>query len=106
MTRIPAKDYRERAKAVLEQLLMVMKAITDSEKWSEPTEKKMESLIDEFHHILNWAVDGARQMGLPAVAYPGPLTEDEMCFVESRLLQNTIVIKNDKGPGVVIQSCE
>ena len=106
MIREPAKRYRERARVIIERLLIVMQAIAGPEKWKEPTEEAMEVFIDEFHHILNWAVDGARQMRLPAVAFSGLLTEEQMCFIESRLLRNITIITTDKGPGVVIQSCE
>lgn len=94
-SRKPAENYRKRARAVLERMLMEMKAITEPEKWRELTEKKMEGLIDEFHHILNWAGDGARQIGLPAVYFPGQLTEEEMRFVESRFLRDVTIVGFD-----------
>ena len=86
-SREPAKNYRKRARAVLERMLVHMKALADPKNWREPTEEEMENFIDNFHHILNWAVDGARRLGFPVGYYSGQLTEKEMRFVESRFLR-------------------
>ena len=96
-SRKPAKNYRKRARAVIERMWMQAHAFAGTEKWRELTEKGMEVFIDDFHRILNWASHSARKIGLPAMYFPGPLTEEEMRFVESRFLRDVTIIKFDGG---------
>ena len=93
-SRKPAENYRERARAVLERMLMVVQGLADPENWRELTEEEMERLIDEFHLVLNWGVRAARRVGFPATYFPGPLTEEEMRFVESRFLRDVTIVRS------------
>jgi hypothetical protein len=95
--RVPAKNYRARARAVLERMLMQMQAVAGPDRWREPTETQMEGLIDEFPAILNLTLVGATRLGYPPVQFPGPLTETEMRFVESRLLADVAIVRFDGG---------
>jgi hypothetical protein len=88
--RIPAENYRARARAVLTAMLGQMKTVAGPGRWKEPTEAQMEGLVDEFHAILNWALDGARRLGYPVEHFPGPLTEAEMRSVEGRFAGNAV----------------
>ena len=83
-SRRPAEDYRKRARAVIERLMILMRIHALPENWRQPTEEEMEGLIDEFHGIMNRAVRGAQELGYALGHFPGPLTEEEMRFVESR----------------------
>jgi len=94
-SRKPAENYRKRARVVLEHMLMHMKAFTDSETWKEPTDQTMEQFIDEFHHIINWALDGVKGLRLSVGHFPGPLTEEEMRVVESKFLKDVRIIRLD-----------
>jgi hypothetical protein len=95
--RVPAENYRERAGAVLERMLMQMRAVAGPGRWKEPTEAQMAGFIDEFHVILNWALAGTKRLGYPVEQFPGPLTEAEMRWVESRLLADVAIIRFDGG---------
>lgn len=84
----PAKDYRKRARTIIEQMLNDIKIIFGREEHKKPiTEETMEKLIDEFHHILNWASDGTKKLRFPAKYYLGPLTEKEMQAVENNFAE-------------------
>jgi hypothetical protein len=86
-SRKPAENYRERAGAVIKRMLVDVKAFVDPDKWKEPTPELTEGFIDEFHSIMNWASEGARKQGFPTPYFTGPLTEEEMRFVERRFLR-------------------
>lgn len=103
-SRKPAENYRERARAVLKQIFMVIQGLADPERWREPTEEEMERFIDEFHRVLNWGARAARQIGLPAMYFPGPLTEEEMRFVESRFLRDVTIVRFTDGCMLVINT--
>jgi hypothetical protein len=94
-SRKPAENYRERARAVLRQIFMVMQGLADPERWREPTEEEMERFIDEFHRVLNCGVRAARQDGIPAMYFPGPLTEEEMRFVERNFKRDVTIVRLD-----------
>jgi len=96
-TRVPAENYRERARVVLERMLMQMRAVAGPGRWKEPTEAQMAGFIDEFHAILNWALAGTRRAGYPTHHFPGALTEAEMRWVESRLLGDVAIVQFDGG---------
>lgn len=96
-TRVPAENYRERARVVLERMLMQMQAVASPGRWKEPTEAQMAGFIDEFPAILNGALAGARRLGYPTRHFPGPLTEEEMRWVESRLLADVAIVRFDGG---------
>lgn len=93
LSRRPAKDYRRRARIVLEAMFMQARAIALPGQWREPKDIPWEGLIDEFHHIMNWCVQGARRLGFFVPYYPGPLTEEEMQFVESRFLRDCTIVR-------------
>jgi hypothetical protein len=79
-----AKDYRNRARKIIE----VFVAMSIPGNKPKPDEKTMEELIDELPDILNWMGEGARKMGIPFEPYAGPLTEEQMCEVEKRIVYN------------------
>lgn len=95
-TRVPAENYRERARAVLERMLVPMRALSKPNGWKEPTEAQMEGFIDGFHHVLNWALEGAKRLGFTVRYYPGPLTEQEMQRVESQFLVDVTTVGFDR----------
>jgi len=94
-SRKPAENYRERARAVLKQMLMVAQGLADPEKWREPTEEEMESFINEFHRVLNWGSLAVRRIGLPSMYFLGPLTEEEMRFVERNFMRDVTIFRFD-----------
>ena len=99
--RVPAENYRARARAVLNHILMQMKGLADPDRWREPTEAEMEIFVQHFHEIMNWTLDGARSVGYPVPHFPGPLTEAEMRHVESRLLTD-VTIARFPGGGFIV----
>lgn len=94
-SRKPAKNYRKRARAVLERMLMDLKATADPEKWREPSPVEIDTFVGDFHRILNWLAMKALEYGIPAPYFPGPLTEEEMRFVESRFLRDVTIVRFD-----------
>ena len=81
-----AKDYEERAKAILRYLLTLTGAIAG--KQIKPTSEQLTIFVGELPGILNWALGEHKYSNRP-------LTEIEMSEVESKL-QNLPGWRNDE----------
>jgi hypothetical protein len=81
----PAKNYRKRARAIIEVLLGQTKVLV-GDRYHAPTPELMERFIDCFHHVCNWGLDGAKRLGFPVMYYTGPLTEAQFRAVEKIFL--------------------
>jgi len=79
----PATNYHDRAKAIILAMLDHAKVLAGP-YWRKPTELEIEHFTLELDHILNWAIDGPRRLGMVHADqhYKGPLSEAQMQAVE------------------------
>lgn len=94
------KDYRQRARTVIEILLDGVKIFAPADNWKEPSDELMENFIDNFHHIMNWALNGKGKK------FYLPLTEEQLKEIEDNLAANLEAIACLTGMLLTEDLCE
>ena len=95
-SRKPAKNYRKRARAILDVKFRVMAEIFAPDRSMIPSEKQIEVIVDNFGQFMNRMTDQHRRRGFPVQSFNDPLTEEEMQFLESRFVRRSHTVLRTK----------